>query len=62
MVATKQKTQSGKKNAKAAENSSSISQDVEAFLKSGGQIEIVSQGVSGRESMASKKPGENTKA
>lgn len=61
MVATKQKTTS-KKNAKVAETSQSINQDVEAFLKSGGQIEVVSQGVSGRESMATKKPNEDAKA
>lgn len=60
MVAAKQKATS-KKNAKAAETSLSINKDVEAFLKSGGQIELVGQGVSGRESMASKKPNENVK-
>lgn len=61
MVATKQKSQSSKKNSKTPETSISIKQDVEAFLKSGGQIEIVGQGISGRESMASKKPNETTK-
>lgn len=62
MVTPKQKTQSGKKNSKAAETSQSIESHINDFLKSGGQIEMVGQGVSGRESMAGKKPEENAKS
>ena len=39
-----------------AEDSSSIEEQVAAFLKSGGKIEQIASGVSGMESMATRQP------
>ena len=44
-----------KKKAAAVETSESIAKQTAEFLQSGGEIEIVQNGVSGQESMAVKK-------
>ena len=45
-----------KKQPAAVETSSSIEDKIQAFLKAGGDIELVKSGVSGQESMARPKP------
>lgn len=45
------KTSPFKKQQKPSETSESIQSQIEAFLKSGGEIDVIDSGVSGRESM-----------
>lgn len=44
-----------KKKAAAVETSDSIAQQTAAYLRSGGEIEVIENGVSGQESMAGRK-------
>lgn len=56
-MATKPLRTSGKKKQPAAvETSVSIEDQVQAFLKAGGQIEKISSGVSGQSNMPTQKP------
>lgn len=56
MAAKPLKTAGKKKQPSAVETSKSIENQVEDFLKAGGQIEHVRSGVSGQQSMMSKPP------
>lgn len=49
------KKSSTKKKASAIETSESIAKQTAVFLEAGGKIEVVQNGVSGQESMASRK-------
>jgi len=51
MASTLSNSSSTKKQQKATETSESIQAQIEEFLKSGGEINVIDSGVSGRESV-----------
>ncbi len=54
-MSTAKKSANSKNSKAASETSESINQQIQAFLKAGGMIEEVKQGVSGQQQVTSKK-------